>query len=117
MFLPLCSDPNGTRPRGAACCHQPVKTLLLLLDAKRSGRRPTWLHVGEVHGIELRPENIALVAQRLDRQFLLGARLRMFADIVDRELCIFGSLRQASLEIVETSREPRIMLAQLLHAE
>src|ERR1700728_3557419 len=90
--------------------------MLAALDSKRARRRPSRLHVGEVERVELRPENVALVAQGLDRQLLLGSRLGIVEDIVHRELRILRRLIKPGLEIIETSRKPRIELPQLLDA-
>src|ERR1700729_3475362 len=77
------------------------------LDSKRAGRRPAGLHVGEIERVELRPENVALVAQRLHGKFLLDPSLGVLTDIIDGEGGVFRSLRQARLEIVQAAREPR----------
>src|ERR1700688_958327 len=90
---------------------------LLGLDLKGTGRGPPRLHVSKIQRIELRPEDVTLVAQSLDRQLLLGTRLGVVEYVVHRELRIFRCLIEPGLEIVETSGQPRIMLAQFFHTQ
>src|SRR5579859_132912 len=86
-------------------------------DAKCAGRWPSGLHVGEIERIELRPQDVTFIAERLDREILLGTRPGILVDVVDGELCVFGGLRQACHKIIQPAGEPRIVLAQLLHAQ
>src|ERR1700678_2146733 len=87
------SVPPQRQPVANRGLAKPSRTAMLCaLDLKRPRRPPSRLHVGEVERVELCPENVAFVAQSLDRQFLLAARLRMIVDVVRRELRIFGRL-------------------------
>src|SRR5208282_462969 len=87
------------------------------LDAKRARWRPARLDIGEIERVELRPQNVALVAQCLDGALLLRARRGMVEDVLQGEGCVFRSLRQPRFKIVEPGREPGIVLPQLLHAQ
>src|SRR5216683_1962804 len=81
------------------------------LDAECARRRPSRFHVGEVESVELRPQDVALIAQGLDRQLLLGASLCVVVDIVQGELRIFRGLIESGFEIVQTYRQPGIVLS------
>src|ERR1017187_8267178 len=84
---------------------------LVVADPKRTRRRPTRLHVSEIESVELRPQNVALVAQRLNHALLLGARGRMIEHILDGKRRVLRRFRQARLKIIEPAGEPGIMLA------
>src|SRR5262249_34822999 len=73
---------------------------ILFLDPECSRRRPCGLHVREVQGIELGPENVALVPQRMNRKLLLLACFGIFVYIRSSELRIFWRLRQSCCEVV-----------------
>src|SRR5208282_1603829 len=94
-----------------------VSSATLLLDAKSARRRPARLDISEIERVELRPQNVALVAQRLNGALLLRARRGVFEHVADREGGIFRSLRQPRLKIVERGSERRIMLTHPLHAQ
>ena len=85
--------------------------------AKGAGRRPAGIDVGEIEGVELRPEDVALGAQGGVGKVLLFARGGVFHDPGESEVGVFGSLRQAAGEIVEAARQPGIVLAQTIHAQ
>src|ERR1022692_1731101 len=86
------------------------------LNAERSRRRPAGLHIGEIKRIQLGPQNVAFVAQRLDGALLLGPRRCVLEHILDGKRRVFGSFGQSRLKIVQPAGQPRIMPAQLLHA-
>src|SRR5258708_5548125 len=79
--------------------------------------RPAGINVSKIEGVKLSPENVALGAQRGVRQVLLRARVRVFHDPSQSEFGVFGSLREAAGEIVETSGEPGIVLAHAVHPQ
>src|ERR1039458_6735568 len=87
------------------------------LDSKSARRRPAGLNISEIECVELRPENVALVAQCLDDALLLGARGGVLEHILDCEGGVFRRLRQPRLKVVKPGREPGIVLAQSLHAQ
>ena len=82
-----------------------------------AGRGPAGIDVGEIERVELGPENVALGAKRGVGLVLLLACVCVFHDPSEREVGVFGSLRQAAGEIVEAAREPGIVLAQAIHAQ
>src|ERR1700738_562959 len=61
----------------------------LLFDAEGARWRPAGLHVSKIESVELGPQNVALVAQRLDGQLLFGSRRGVVVNIVDRQICVF----------------------------
>ena len=71
------------------------------LNAEGARRGRSRLDVGIIKRIELRPEDVAFVAQGLDREFLLGARMRVFVDVLDGEVRILRRLMKTGLEVVE----------------
>src|SRR6202140_6019706 len=75
------------------------------LNPKSPRRRPARLDVSEIERVELRPENVALVAQCLDGAFLLSARSGVIENVLKREGRIFGRLRQPRLKIIEPKSE------------
>src|SRR5579872_2974478 len=85
--------------------------ILRRLNLEGARRRPSRLHIREVKRVELRPQNVAFVAQSLHRQFLFGARFRVVVDIVYGELRVLRGLVQPRLEIIETAGEPGVVLA------
>src|ERR1700676_3203231 len=91
--------------------------MLISLNPERARRRPSGFNVSEKQCVELRPQDIALVAQRLDCQVLLRARFRVVVYVVHGELRIFRSLIKSGFEIIQASREPRIMLTQFFNAQ
>src|SRR5579862_9460968 len=91
--------------------------MLACLDLECAGRRPSGFDVGKVESVELRPQNIAFVAQGLDCQLLLGARLGVIEYVVESELRIFRRLIKSGFEIVEASGEPGIKLTQFFHSK
>ena len=50
-------------------------------------------------------------------QILFSAGAGVFDDPGEREIGVFGSLREATGEIVEAAREPRVVFAQTIHTE
>ena len=50
----------------------------------------------------MRPQDVALRAQRFDRQFLLRSRTSVLRDPGQRELSVFRALREARLEVRQT---------------
>src|ERR1700674_4797042 len=87
------------------------------LNPKRPRRGPARLNVSEVERVELRPENVTLVAQCLDRALLLCSRSGVIEYILKRERGIFRRLRQPRLKVVEAGSEPGIVLTQFLHPQ
>src|ERR1700682_5230742 len=87
------------------------------LKPKSTRRRPAGLDISEIERIELRPENVTLVAQCLDGALLLCPRSGMIEYILKREGRIFGRLRQPRLKIIEPGSKPRIGLTQFLHPQ
>src|ERR1700692_3968001 len=94
-----------------------VPRLRFRVDAKRPRRRPSRLDVGEVQRVELSPQNVALITQRLDDGFLFGARGGMTENILNGKGRIFRRFGQSRFEIVESGAEIGVMLAQFFHAQ
>src|SRR5579859_1860418 len=84
---------------------------------ERPWRGPAGLNVREIKGVELGPEDVALGAEGGVGFVLLFARCGVFDYPGKSEVGVFGSLRQASGEIVESAQEPGIVLAQTIHAQ
>ena len=82
-----------------------------------AGWRPGGLDVGEVEGVELGPEDVALGAEGGVGVFLFGARVRVLDDPGEGEVGVFGGLGQAAGEIVEAAGEPGVVLAQAIDAQ
>src|SRR5262245_15645658 len=82
-----------------------------------AGRGPAGLDVGVIESIEHGPEDIAFGAEGVVGGVLLFARARMFDNPGESELGVFGSLSEASGEIVEARGEPGIELAEFFHAK
>src|ERR1700686_3567713 len=89
----------------------------VILDTKSAGRRPTRLDISKIERVELRPENVALVAQCLDGALLLSARSGVIEHVLKREGRIFRRLRQPRLKVIERGSEPGIVLTQFLHPQ
>src|SRR5450631_310644 len=87
------------------------------LDSKSARRRPAGLDISEIESVELRPKNVALVAQCLDDALLFRTRGGVVEHILDREGGVLRRLRQPRLKIVERGREPGIVLTHFLHAQ
>src|ERR1700688_1079747 len=87
------------------------------VDAKSSRRRPSWLDVGEVEGVELCPQDVAFVAQRFDDGLLFGAGGGVIERVLEGEGCIFRRFGQSRFEVVESGSEIRVVLAQFFHAQ
>ena len=87
------------------------------LHSKRARRRPSRLHVSKIQRVQLCPENIALRPQGCNRQLLFSARVRMLSHPLQSKAGIFRRLMQAGGEVIETSRQPWIMLAQAVHSQ
>src|SRR6202140_2113638 len=83
----------------------PRNMLRVSLNPKCPRRRPARLDVSEIERVELRPENVALVAQCLDGALLLHARSGVIENVLKREGRIFGRLRQPRLKIIEPKSE------------
>src|SRR5437660_9240401 len=94
-----------------------LNLLRVSLNPKSPRRRPTRLDVSEIERVELRPENVTLVAQCPDGALLLGARRSVIEYILKREGRIFRRLRQPHLKIIEPRSKPRIVLTQFLHPQ
>src|SRR5579884_4147901 len=62
------------------------------LKARRPRRRPARLDVCVVNRIELRPQNVALGAQRAANQFLLLRSARIPRHPINREIYVLGYL-------------------------
>ena len=82
-----------------------------------AGRGPAGIYVGEIQGVELRPEDVALGAEGVVGVVLFVARAGVFDDPGEREVGVFGGLRQAAGEIVEAAGEPWVVLAQAIDAQ
>src|SRR5580658_580846 len=95
----------------------PLRLFCVRRNPKSPRRRPARLHIGEVERVELRPQDVALVAQCLNDALLIGPCSRVVERIPDRESRIFRSLRQPRLEIIKPRRHPGIVLAQLFHPQ
>src|ERR1700678_264162 len=91
--------------------------LIFPFDAKSPRRRPPRLDIGEIERVELRPQDVALVAQGGDHALLICARGGMIEGVLNREGRILRSLRQSRFEVVEAGRKPGIVMAQFLHAQ
>src|ERR1035441_5527398 len=89
----------------------------LILNPKRARRRPARLDIRKIERVELRPQNVTLVAQCLDDALLLGACSGVIEHVLDREGSVFRRLRQPCLKVVERGVEPGIVLTQFLHAQ
>src|SRR4051794_10031668 len=63
--------------------------------------RPAGIYVGEIEGVELGPKDVALGAEGGVGLILVFAGAGVFDDPGEREIGIFGGLRQAASEIVE----------------
>src|SRR5271166_386968 len=94
-----------------------VSSATVALNPKSARRRPAGLDIRKIERVELRPENVTLVAQCLDDALLLGARRGVVEHVLEREGGVFRSLRQPGLEVVERGSEPGIVLAHFLHAQ
>ena len=70
---------------------------MILLRNESAGGRPAGVHVSKIKRIELGPENVALRAQCGVRLVLLFAGVRVIYDPGQREVSVFGGLRQATL--------------------
>src|SRR5260370_37894051 len=90
---------------------------VMALRNEGAGRRRARVYVGKIERIELGPENIALRAQCGVRLILLFARARMLCDPGERKLSVFRRLCQAASEVIKAAGEPRIVLAQTIHAQ
>src|SRR6202158_2643029 len=66
--------------------------LFFFFDAKCARRRPSRLNVGEIQRVELCPQDVALIAQRLYGEFLLASG---FCILVDAGPCEFTVCRRA----------------------
>src|SRR6266403_5522832 len=86
-------------------------------NPKSARRRPARLDISEIERVELRPKNVTLIAQRLDSALLLHARSSMLEYILKREGGVFRRLRQPRLKVIETGREPGIVLTQFFHPQ
>src|SRR5258708_26756496 len=91
--------------------------LFLFFDAKCARWGPPRLNVGEIQRVELCPQDVALIAQRLYGEVLPGSGLRILVDKCHGELSVFRRLRQTHLEIIQSASKPRIVLAKFLHAQ
>src|ERR1700730_3602611 len=87
------------------------------LDAKCARWRPPRLNVGEIQCVELCPQDVALIAQSLYGEFLLGSGLGVLVHECHGELSVFRRLRQTHLEIIQSASKPRIVLPKFLHAQ
>src|SRR5256885_77015 len=69
--------------------------------AEGAGRGPAGTYVGEIEGVELGPENVALGAEGGMGLVLLFAGVCVLYDPGQREVGVFGGLRQTAGEIIE----------------
>src|SRR6266568_2374197 len=107
---------SASRPRDEACfANRAASRFLGRLEG--AGGRPAGIDVRKIESVELRPEDIALGAQRRVRLILFLARARVLNDPGESKLGVFGSLREATREIVETPREPWIVFAETVHSQ
>src|SRR5580658_1166290 len=91
--------------------------LIFSANAKSPRRRPSRLDISEIKRVELRPKNVALVAQGSDHALLIRARSGMIERILDRKRRILRSLRQPRLKIIKPRSQPWIMFTQLFHPQ
>src|SRR4051794_38141978 len=82
-----------------------------------AGGRPAGIYVREIECVELRPQDVALGAQRSVRLVLLLASVRVLDDPGEGKIRILGSLRETPGEVIEPGGEPGVMLAQAIHAQ
>src|SRR5260370_1802863 len=87
------------------------------LNSKSARRRPSRLYISEIERVELRPKDVALVAQCLDDALLFGACGGVVENILEREGSVFRRLRHPRLKVVEPGNKPGIVLTQFLHAQ
>src|SRR5579862_5241420 len=70
---------------------------------ERPRRRASWLYIGEIERVELRPQNLAFALQRSNHCFLLIASAGMICHPFEREMRVLGSLLQPSCKVVQTA--------------
>src|ERR1017187_198903 len=87
------------------------------LNPKCPRWRPSRLDIREVERVELRPENVTLVAQCLNHPLLIRPRGGVIEHEPDGKSSVFRSLREARLKIIQPGCEPGIVLPQFLHAQ
>ena len=75
------------------------------------------MHIRVVKSVEHGPEDIALGAEGVVGGVLFFAAAGVFDYPGQSEVGVFGRLGEASAEIVEAGREPRVELAELFNAE
>src|ERR1700686_2194320 len=95
----------------------PRNMLRVSLNPKCPRRRPARLDVSEIERVELRPENVALVAQCLDGALLLSARSGVIEHGLKREGSVFRCLGEPRFKVIEPGSQPRIVLTQFLHPQ
>src|SRR6267143_1701416 len=94
-----------------------LNMLRLSLNSKSPRRGPARLDISKIKRVELRPENVTLVAQRPEDTLLLRARSSMLEHMLKSKSGIFRRLRQPRLKIIEPGSEPGIVLTQFLHPQ
>src|ERR1700687_1799410 len=95
----------------------PLAMFRASLNPKRRRRGPARFDISEIERVELRPENVTLVAQGLDGALLLQPGSGVIEYILKREGDIFRRLRQPRLKIIEPRSKPWIVLTQFLHQQ
>ena len=78
-----------------------VSSAMIRLQPKSPRRRPAGLDISEIKRVQLRPQNVALVAQCLDRPLLLAPSRGVLIHVLDRKGSVFRSLRQPRLKVVQ----------------
>src|SRR5271155_5910967 len=126
MMRPVPSTriaPSGKRTTGAsvvppqrhpgANCGTLTSTssATIRLNPKGAGRRPARFDVREIQCVELRPKNVALVAQCLNDALLSLACCGVVEHVLERKGGVFRRFGQPRLEIGEPGSEPGIVLA------
>src|SRR6202140_2084072 len=87
------------------------------INSESARRRPDRLDESEIERVELRPENVALVAQCLDGALLLPARSGVIKHVLKREGSVFRCLGEPRFKVIEPGSQPRIVLTQFLHPQ
>src|SRR5882762_3596667 len=108
------------RARRGRLLRSGVLTFAFLAGAdwlERAWRRPAGIDVGEVQRVKLRPKDVALGSQRAMRFILFLARVRVLHNPGEGEVRVFGHLREAAGEIVETAGKPGVKSAESIDAK
>src|SRR5208283_77606 len=94
-----------------------INMLGIVFNPKSAWRRPAWFDTREIECVELRPKNVALVAQCLNDALLFGTRGGVVEHVLNGKCGVFRRFRQARLKVIKGGSEPGIVLAHFLHAQ